>query len=232
MAIMFSDIYDKAIGLFDDPKLKIAYKTNRVLFYKLMYPFLNNSFALFTNPLQVANELSDYTEPTGTMEIFESDGVTKEFKLSFKPHDLATFQFIANGSIVEAEYNQETNTVTFSEAIKQGQEYSVEAYFCGCFNSDFNLTNKTVTNNTIVLQVSDILARFVVIAWGENTRNFLLDIQNILTDTDFQLHPQSQALKSKIAWLEQLHEEICRFQNKLGMAIRFSNNANWGRRTW
>lgn len=232
MAIMFNEIYDKAIGLFDDPKLTIAYRTNKVLFYKLMYPFLNNSFALFTNPLQVANELSDYTEPSGTMEIFESDGKTKEFKLSFQPQENSVFQFLANGSIIEAEYNKETNVVTFSKEIEQGQEYSIEAYFCGCFNSDFNLTNKTVTNNAIKLQIADILARFIVIAWGEKTRNFLLDIQNILTDTDFQLHPQSQALKSKIAWLEQLQEEICRFQNKLGMAIRFSNNANWGRRVW
>lgn len=232
MAIMFSDIYDKAIGLFDDPKLTIAYRTNKLLFYKLMYPFLNNSFALFTNPLQIANELSDYTEPSGIMEIFESDGETKEFKLSFTPEKNATFQFLADGVKVDAEYNSESNIVTFSKSIEQGKEYSVEAYSCGCFNSDFKLTNKTTTNNTIVLQIEDILARFVVIAWGEKTRNFLLDIQNILTDTDFELHPQSQALKSKLAWLEQLHEEICRFQNKLGMTIRFSGSANWGKRIW
>lgn len=232
MAIMFSDIYDKAIGLFDDPKLTIAYRTNKMLFYKLMYPFLNNSFALFTNPLQVAHELSDYIEPSGTMEIFESDGLNKEFELSFIPNENSVFQFLADGEKIEAEYNRGNNTVTFSKSIEQGKEYSIEAYFCGCFNSDFKLTNKTTTNNTIVLQIEDILARFVVIAWGEKTRNFLLDIQNILTDTDFELHPQSQALKSKIAWLEQLHEEICRFQNKLGMTIRFSNNANWGKRIW
>jgi len=232
MAIMFSNIYEKAIGLFDDPKLTIAYKTNKLLFYKMMYPFLKNSFALFTNPLQIANELSDYTEPSGTMEIFESDGSTTTFKLEFTPEKGSLFQFTANGVKVDAEYNQESNTVTFSEVLEQGQEYSIEAYFCGCFNSDFNLTSKSVTNQAIRLQVEDILARFVVIAWGEKTRNFLLDIQNILTDTDFKLHPQSQALKSKLLWLEQLHEEICRFQNKLGMTIRFSNNANWGRRVW
>ena len=232
MAIMFNNIYEKAIGLFDDPKLKIAYKTNELLFYKLMYPFLKNSFALFTNPLQIAHELSDYTEPEGMMEIFESDGNTNVFELGFIPHENAFFQFIANGKKVEGEYNKEKNTVTFFNKLEQGQEYSVEAYFCGCFNSDFKLTNKTTTNRTIRLQVEDILARFVVIAWGENTRNFLLDIQNILTDTDFNLHPHSQALKSKLLWLEQLHEEICRFQNKLGLTIRFSNNSNWGKRVW
>ena len=232
MAIMFNQIYDKAIGLFDDPKLKMAYDTNKMLFYKLMYPFLNNSFALFTNPLQVANELSDYTEPQGTMEIFESDGENTQFKLSFIPDSNSIFQFLADGKKIDGEYNQENNTVTFSKKIEQGKEYSVEAYSCGCFNSDFKLTNKTTTNNAIILQIEDILARFVVIAWGEKTRNFLLDIQNILTDTDFELHPNSQALKSKLAWLEQLHEEICRFQNKLGMTIRFSNSANWGKRIW
>ena len=232
MAIMYSEIYDKAIALFDDPKLKVAYKTNKMLFYKLMYPFLNSSFALFTNPLQIANELSDYTNPEGTMEIFESDGITTEFILSFTPHEKSIFQFIANGEKIEGEYDKEKNSVTFSKTIDKGQEYSIEAYFCGCFNGDFTLTSKETTNKTIMLQVVDILARFLVIAWGENTRNFLLDIQNILTDTDFKLHPQSQALKSKLAWLEQLQEEICRYQNKLGITIRFSNNANWGRRIW
>ena len=32
MAILFTDIYSKAIALFDDPKITIAYETNKIQF--------------------------------------------------------------------------------------------------------------------------------------------------------------------------------------------------------
>ena len=49
--IPFQDIYAKAIGLFDDPKITAAYNSNLMQFYKLMYVYLQNSISLFNNPL-------------------------------------------------------------------------------------------------------------------------------------------------------------------------------------
>jgi hypothetical protein len=77
--------------------------------------------------------------------------------------------------------------------------------------------------NLIINQIQDIMCRLLVKAWGEEKRNFLLDIQNILNDTDFTLHPASRALESKNAWIKQLDREILQYQNKLAWNIRISN---------
>ena len=40
MGILFSEIYEKSIGLFDDPKITLSYKKNKIQFHKLMYTYL------------------------------------------------------------------------------------------------------------------------------------------------------------------------------------------------
>lgn len=76
MGFSFGDVYRKAIALFDDPKITKAYETSQVQFNKLMYTFLQNAISMFNNPLSISIRLAEYTEPKGTMEIFESDGET------------------------------------------------------------------------------------------------------------------------------------------------------------
>ena len=53
MSILFSEIYSKAIALFDDPKVTVAYETNTMQFQKIMYTFLQNAIGQFTNPVSV-----------------------------------------------------------------------------------------------------------------------------------------------------------------------------------
>lgn len=81
MSILFSDIYTKAIALFDDPKITIAYQTNIIQFDKLMYTYLQNAISMFNNPVSIGMRLATYNEPVGTMEIFEGDGETSTFTL-------------------------------------------------------------------------------------------------------------------------------------------------------
>ena len=47
MGILFSEIYTKAVALFDDPQITKAYQFNRVLFEKKMYTYLQNAIAMF-----------------------------------------------------------------------------------------------------------------------------------------------------------------------------------------
>ena len=70
MFISFNEIYTKAIALFDDPKITKAYNTNQIQFKKLMYTFLQNAIALFTNPVSIGTSLVNYAPPFGKMEIF------------------------------------------------------------------------------------------------------------------------------------------------------------------
>ena len=77
-----------------------------------------------------------------------------------------------------------------------------------------HLSSSALVQMNIVSNIKDILSRLLVKSWGENKRNFLLDIQNILTDSDFGLHSSSSALRAKNSWIEQLEEEIMQYQNK------------------
>lgn len=124
MSILFSDIYIKAIGLFDDPKITQAYKTNTVQFQKIMYSYFQNAISMFVNPLIIASRLTNYTEPKGIMEKFTSDGENKTFELD------PEFEIIPNSSYVFTEgdlfitdgvvINQEERTVTFPDLLPEG----------------------------------------------------------------------------------------------------------------
>ncbi len=221
--ISFKDIYTKAIGLFDDPKITAAYNSNLIQFYKLMYVYLQNSISLFNNPLSVMKLISNFEEPTGQMEIFEADGISKEFELDseFQIKENSSYEYIANGERVNAKFNKDTRTVIFEEVLPIGQQYSFEQYSIGKIECDLGDNGlSTMVQINILNCIKDILARLLVKTWGENTRNFLLDIQNILTDSDFNVHSASSALKAKNEWLNQLDREILQYQNKLAWNIR------------
>lgn len=230
--ILFDNIYNKAIDLFDDPKIKKAYMSNKIQFDKLMYPFLDTAISLFTNPSAISIELVNFDEPIGQMEIFDSDGINSSFELSFIPHENSLIQCIQDGKIVDGIYNKETNTITFPDLLEQGKEYSCEFYYTGAFLSDFIKVTTPQIKDYVINTIEGILARLLVRCWSEYRRNFLLDIENILTTSDFNLHPASAALRSKNEWIHQLDQEVNRMQTKLAVTIRFAKNSYWGKRTW
>ena len=63
--IDFGQIYVQAVTLFDDPEIKQAYDDNMIEFDKLMYPFLNAYFSLFTQPFFIGGVLCVFFEPDG-----------------------------------------------------------------------------------------------------------------------------------------------------------------------
>lgn len=229
MAILFTDIYSKAIALFDDPKITIAYETNKIQFHKLMYTYLQNAIAMFTNPASVGIKLVDYNVPVGLMEAFESDGEQTSFILSqdFEIKENSLYNYIAGTQLVEGSFDKETRTVTFPEIIPPGQQYAFEQYYVGEFNSEFTkLQGQTQVGNTLIVEeIKGILARLLVKAWAENERNLLLDIRNIMQDSDFKITGNDRILKSKNLWVDQLDTEIMQLQNKLAWNIRFMNGS-------
>ena len=229
MSILFSDIYGKAIALFDDPKITIAYETNKIQFHKLMYTYLQNAIAMFTNPASVGIRLVDYNAPKGTMEIFESDGETTTFVLSqdFEIMENSLYNFVQGTQLVRGVFDAEERTVTFPDIIPYGQQYAFEQYYVGEFTNEFvNIQGRTsVGNSLIVEEVKDILARLLVKAWAESERNLLLDIRNLMQDSDFKITGNDRILKSKNLWVDQLDTEVMQLQNKLAWNIRFMNGS-------
>ena len=144
---------------------------------------------MFDNPLSVSLRLSNYKEPNGTMEVFDGDGVNKVFTLDpeFEILDNSVYCYIEGEAVVQAKLDRENRTVEFPDIIPEGQQYSIEQYYIGEFTDDFKNfnSNQQGTDAVVVGYIKDILARLLVKAWGESERNMLLDIRNIMQDSDF-----------------------------------------------
>lgn len=206
MSILFSDIYTKAIALFDDPKITMAYVTNKIQFNKLMYTYLQNAIAMFTNPASIGMRLASYNEPVGMMEVFEADGENRIFKLDsdFKILDNSLYSYIENQTNVAGILNKEERTVEFPDVLPKGQQYAFEQYYAGEFLDNFTGLNKsTASGNALIIgEIKDILARLLVKAWAEEERNLLLDIRNIMQDSDFKLNGNDRVLNAKNKWVD------------------------------
>lgn len=137
------------------------------------------------------------------METFEGNG-SDTYTLSTTPSASADFSCMINGEIDErAIYNADTNSVTFSKVVDSGIECSVEWYFCGSFNTDFSsAASRTTSASVISSKVVEILARALVLNWAENEKNFVLEIRNLLTDTDFRMYSPANSVRSKVEWVK------------------------------
>lgn len=222
--ILFEEIYNKAVVLFDDPKITTAYEENKIAFCKHMYSFFNN--VSIYEPVIIGQILSNTTGPQGQMEIFDGDGVTKEFSVTMDIPDNSIIMYYADGNITSGIYNEVTKTVIFDGSIlESGKQYGIEYYYPGSYNGDFSV----ISSDKLVIQdiehkVKNILARLLVIAWAESVKNMLVDIQGILRDTDFKLTPNSQILTAKIKWIDDLYKQNLSEQNKLSWRIRYSHD--------
>lgn len=222
--ILFEEIYNKAVVLFDDPKITTAYEENKIAFCKHMYGFFNN--VSIYEPVIIGQILSDVTNPVGQMEIFESNGTSSEFDVEMDIPENSIIMFYADGNICNGTYNAEDKTVAFEgNTLKEVKEYGLEYYYPGSYNGNFSsISNDDFVTNDIEQKVKNILARLLVIAWGESVKNMLVDIQGILRDTDFKLTPNSQILSAKVKWIDDLYRQNFAEQNKLSWRIRYSHN--------
>ena len=222
--ILFEEIYNKAVVLFDDPKITTAYEENKIAFCKHMYSFFNN--VSIYEPVIIGQILSDVTNPIGQMEIFDADGTSSEFNVTMNIPENAIIMFYADGNICDGTYNATNNKVVFNgEILEKGKEYGLEYYYPGNYNGNFSdISNDKLVINDIEQKVKNILARLLVIAWAESVKNMLVDIQGILRDTDFKLTPNSQILSAKVKWIDDLYRQNLAEQNKLSWRIRYSHN--------
>lgn len=74
------------------------------------------------------------------------------------------------------------------------------------------------------------MARLLVKAWADSNRNELLDIKNMLQDSDFKLSSNASILSAKNIWIDKLETEVMQLQGRLAWQIRFANGSkNIGR---
>lgn len=216
----FKTIYNKAINLFDDPVILKAYTEDTVRWEKLMYPYLANGVTLFNTPTKIAYLLIDQTLPDGDIQIFEGTG-SATYSLSTTPLPDSDFSFIINGMYdYGATYDANNNQVIFSKNVPLGSRCSVEWYYPGCFNTDFTkAASPTAPVAVIAYKATEILCRALVLNWATNEQNFLLDIKNLLTDTDFKLYSPANSVRAKVEWKKSIEWEFNTMKNNLGWEL-------------
>ena len=215
--LLFKDIYNKAINLFDDPIIMKAYVEDTVRWEKLMYPYLENGINRFTNPTSISFLLVDQTLPQGQVETFVGDGSTTYHTTegSFTPVEGADFSFYI-GSKIDNGATYFDGTVTFSSPVPVGTTCAVEWYYAGAFNTDFaSAATQQVSPQVIAYRVKDILANALVWAWAEDEKNFVLDIKNLLTDHDFRIYSPANSVTAKQNWVNSIKFNLDTQTNKL-----------------
>lgn len=231
--ISFSDIYQRAINLIDDPDISRAYANNPIEFKRIMYNFLVNGVSIITAPTAVCDALALQTAPIGKGEEIIGTGV-KEYTLTIEiPEgaDIMVYTVDAKGRmIVDYDAEVKDGKVTFSKELPNDSKALVEYYSDGSFDADFsNITKKNnVPAASLEQRVIDMLARATVISWADKEKNFLLDIRNLLNDTDFKLHSPANSTKSKVEWVADLRNEIFNLQNKLSWDMRNRARSRYG----
>lgn len=213
--ILFEDIFNRAVNLFDDPDIQRAYELNPVEFSKIMRPYLINGLGMFANPTTVSTRLSNYTEAEGKLEVFEGDG-GDAYELSTVPVENAVMSFfIGKTPDPLAQFDAATNKVTFSQSVPVGTTCTAEWYFAGEFLADFAGFSSNISPLFIESRTKDILAHCLLLGWAENEKNFMLDIRNILTDTDFKLHSPANSVRAKTEWYQNIREGLNDLTQKL-----------------
>ena len=174
--ILFEEIYNKAVVLFDDPKITTAYEENKIAFCKHMYGFFNN--VSIYEPVIIGQILSDVTNPIGQMEIFDANGSSSTFNIEMDIPENSIIMFYADGNICNGTYDAANKTVSFDgEILGTGKEYGLEYYYPGSYNGNFSvISGDSLVTDDIEQKVKNILARLLVIAWAESVKNMLVDI--------------------------------------------------------
>lgn len=226
--ITYKEIYERAINLFDDPNILKAYLSDPIKFQKIMLPFLINGVSIITAPTGVCETLVYQIGPSGQREEFQGEG-GRTFTVSIIPEADSDIVCYINGEIDQgAIFDKENQQVTYSRDINTNETCSIEWYYSGAFTGDFAKISGKLPVASLQARVIDLLARATVISWADKERNFLLDIRNLLNDTDFKLHSSASSLSSKVAWVKELRQEIFNLQNKLDWDLRNQNTSFYG----
>ena len=223
--IAYTDIYQRFINEIDDPQLNKAYATNQIQFQKLCYAFLENGLVYFTAPIKATEMLAVRDIPYGETEYFDGDG-TNTYTVTMTIPDGAEIACLIDKTI-DYEATVSDGIVTFSKNVPVGTICSVDYYVPGGFTGDFSKTCGAMNVASFTQRIVEILAKAMVVAWADKEQNFMLDIRNLLNDTDFKLHSPANSLKTKTEWVKDLRYDIYSIQNKLDWDLRHQNRSKY-----
>lgn len=219
--IAFSDIFELAVNLFDDPDIRQMYVDDPVGFQQSMRPYLLKGKDEFTHPIVVADKLAVYSDPQGKLEEMVGDG-SAVYGLSTEPVEGAAFTIRVMGvPVVGWTYDSEENEIVLPEPVPAGDKITVAWYYAGAFTEDFSDLGFRGDYNIvgIMAKVKNILATSVAVAWALNEMNRALEIRNILSDADLSFYSPANSAQAKTQWHAAVQREMDSLEAQLNWRI-------------
>jgi len=225
--IQFYDIFERAFNLFSDPDIDQKYYNDQAGFQADMLDFLILGKNKFTSPTAITDKLCVCAEPVGYTESDSGDG-TDTYVLE---------QTVANGGVgvgftyrignekVRGSYDRETNSVTFERAVAATETWTVSWFYAGAFTADFSDCLRSDFPMTAIMdKVINILAYATLSAWGDKEVGRVLDVRNILTDTDFRMYSPANSARAKVEWRNQMNRDLDTLVSELNWRILATPN--------
>lgn len=219
--ILFYDIFERAFNLFDDPDISKKYYNDQAGFQQEMLDYLMLGKNKFTYPVIITDQLSNYSPAEGFMESDNGDGTSKYVLI--KPvanrGEGVGFTYQIDGVTVYGSYDPEDNSVTFERDVKDTETWSVRWFYAGAFNVDFSQLRSDFPAAAINDKVINILAYALLSAWGDKEVGRVLEVRNILTDTDFKMYSPANSAKAKMEWRNQMNKDMDTLVSELNWRI-------------
>lgn len=206
--IYFEEIFNMTFNLFDDPDISRKYVLDKAGFQRDMLDFLiigKNKPAI---PEAIQEQLILSDQPQTIIEDGDGNGsATYTLEGEIPEHYAVTYRI--GKQVVFGQYDSETHQVTFDREVKAGEQWSIDAFYAGAFTGDFSKCLRSDFNmNTVMNKVITILAYATLSAWGDKEVGRVLEVRNILTDTDFKMYSPANSAKAKMEWRDKMNANM------------------------
>lgn len=220
--IYFYDIFERCFSLFDDPDLSKKYYEDQAGFQSDMLDYLMVGKNKFTYPVAITDKLIVCDQAQGYSEI-DSGNDTDTYTLQTNvPNrgEKVGFTYAINGKPVHGQYNPDNNSVTFERVVKPEETWGVSWFYAGAFSADFsNCLRSDFPMDAIMEKVINILAYATLSVWGDKEVGRVLEVRNILTDTDFKMYSPANSARAKVEWRNQMNRDMDTLVSELNWRI-------------
>lgn len=222
--IYCDEIFNRAFNLFDDCDISRKYYYDRAGFQQDMLDFLLIGKNKFTSPTAITDKLIYMEDAVGKCIVDNGNGgktytlEPEEYPLD-NDHVQFTFR-IGKEIIPQAEYDKESHQITFPREVSADEQWSMSWFYAGCFTSDFSgCLRSDFPMNAIMDKVINILAYGTLSAWGDKEVGRVLEVRNILTDTDFTMYSPANSARAKVDWRNQMNRDMDTLVSELNWRI-------------
>ena len=209
--IQFYDIFERAFNLFSDPDIDRKYYNDQAGFQADMLDFLILGKNKFTSPTAITDKLCICAEPVGYTESDSGDGTaTYVLEQAVANEGVGVgFTYCIGTEKVRGSYDATNNSVTFERVVSADETWSVAWFYAGAFTSDFSgCLRPDFPMSAILDKVINILAYALLSAWGDKEVGRVLEVRNILTDTDFKMYSPANSARAKVEWRNQMNKDM------------------------